>query len=189
MKIDIDFHRERHQIVEDIIEKAINFYENKEKEIGKERMRFMEKMFYLQAIDFHWKNHLYGIDYLKEGIFLRAYGQRDPLVEFQHEAFLMFEEMLKRIEESVVGYIFRFQVQEEHFRSVFEEVPQEFVHEEYSSFNEVKKQKRVPSKEKAETKVIVSQGTYKREGRKIGRNEPCPCGSGKKYKHCCGKNQ
>ena len=93
-----------------------------------------------QYINSDKENHLYGIDYLKEGIFLRAYGQRDPLVEFQHEAFLMFEEMLKRIEESVVGYIFRFQVQEEHFRSVFEEVPQEFVHEEYSSFNEVKKQ-------------------------------------------------
>ncbi len=172
-----------------LFEKAKAFYEEKEKRLGSE-IRNIEKMVYLYAIDSKWKDHLYGIDYLKEGIFLRAYGHRDPLVEFQYEAFKSFEEMLKRIEETLIENIFRFEPIEQKLVSVFEEIPQDFVHQEFQSF-EVKKsdaQKRLISDKltkSQEIKTVVQEGTYKREGKKVGRNDPCPCGSGKKYKKCC----
>ena len=178
------------EIKEILFKKALAFYEEKEKRLGPE-MRKVEKMIYLYAIDSKWKDHLYGIDYLKEGIFLRSYGHRDPLVEFQYEAFKSFEEMLKRIEESLIENIFRFEPPEESkLVSVFETLPQDFVHQEFQSF----KAKKADSEsaqdlkklsEKKILKVIIREGTYKREGKKIGRNDPCPCGSGKKYKKCC----
>ena len=158
--------------------------------MGPERMRFMERVFYLNAIDSRWKEHLYAIDYLKEGIFLRAYAQKDPLVEFQHEAFSMFELMLNRIEESFIGYVFHFQpVTEEEVHSVFMEAPQELIHEEYSVIGGKKASMSRKGTQEPSGKVVVQEGTYRREGKKIGRNDPCPCGSGKKYKHCCGKHR
>jgi preprotein translocase subunit SecA len=119
----------------------------------------------LQVIDTQWKDHLLGMDHLKEGIGLRGYGQKDPLVEYKKEAFDVFADMTARISREVVGRLFKIQVQQK-----------EAV-------------KREPAKQ---TRLNYNRGegsaaTARRE-KKVGRNEPCPCGSGKKYKKCCGTN-
>ncbi len=175
-------------LTEKVISLCKRYYEEKRQNLGEGKFRFLEKMFYLQAIDSRWKEHLYAIDYLKEGIFLRAYAQRDPLVEFQHEAFNNFQEMLRRIEYSFIEYVFRYHPlpAEEEFASILESSSQEYVHQEYSAVQS-KKNQYIPPQPSPGSKVVVEGGTYRRQGKKIGRNDPCPCGSGKKYKHCCGR--
>ncbi len=145
-------------------------YDNREKEMGEETLRQLEKIILLHTIDSLWKDHLYAIDQLKEGIGLRGYGQQDPLRAYQREGFEMFAEMIERIKEDVIGQLFHVQVTRE------EEV------------DELDQQAR------QETEFVLSrgqgEGTKQKPvvgGQKIGRNEPCPCGSGKKYKKCCGK--
>ncbi|MEW6109435.1 MAG: preprotein translocase subunit SecA [Nitrospirota bacterium] len=143
-------------------------YEKKENEIGSEMMRYLEKMIVLQVVDSQWKDHLLAMDHLKEGIGLRGYGQRDPLVEYKREAFDMFSEMSGRISSEVVTRLFKIQVQ--------------------------KDQERIVKSHSKKVRLNYNRGeggpavqTVTR-GKKTGRNEPCPCGSGKKYKKCCGLN-
>ena len=139
---------------------------------------------FLQAIDHRWKSHLRSIDELREGIGLRAYGQRDVLVAYKQEAFILFEDMLKSIRQAVLTHIFRVKVTEKTIARV--PVPSvvsgQYSHQEMNQFDSVKN-------EPASSPVPVKQMPIKRNGRKIGRNEPCPCGSGKKYKRCCGANK
>lgn len=133
-----------------IINEINRVYTIREKEIGEENIRQLEYIIMLQVLDKAWKDHLYVMDSLKEGIGLRAYGQRDPLVEYKHEAFSMFEALTTRIKEEVVEYIFKVRLVED------------------------KRHERRPPRE-----IEVSME------RKTGRNAPCPCGSGRKYKRCC----
>ncbi len=128
-------------------------------------MRELERMVMLQVIDSKWRDHLSEMDYLKEGIGLRAIGQKDPLVEYKNEAFELFQSMMQSIKEDFVKYIFHVQVVQEeaarpHLRAV-------------SGGNE-----------SAVTKG-AAPSRPKKTGKKVGRNDPCPCGSGKKYKKCC----
>ncbi|MDP3804140.1 MAG: preprotein translocase subunit SecA [Candidatus Omnitrophota bacterium] len=176
----------------DIMKKA---YEEKESALGKEMTRYLEKMILLQVVDTRWKDHLYAMDSLKEGIGLRAYGQRDPLVEFQHEAYAMFMDMIDRIKEETIEYLFKIKaVKEEKEAPVFDLSRQKLLHEEKSQFQDV------PVKNSDGETAYNYEGqlpeghvpTYKREAPKIGRNDPCPCGkidsrTGKplKYKKCC----
>jgi preprotein translocase subunit SecA len=142
-------------------------YGSKESEIGSEMMRYLERIILLQVVDSQWKDHLLAMDHLKEGIGLRGYGQRDPLVEYKKEAFDMFSEMTERISTEVLRRLFKIRIQ---------------------------KQETIRREQKKQAQLNYNRGEGSsvmqtvRRGRKVGRNDPCPCGSGRKYKKCCGLN-
>jgi preprotein translocase subunit SecA len=139
----------------------------------------------LRIIDDEWKDHLYEMDMMKEGIHLRAYGQKDPLMEYKREAYLMFEGLIDRISEKSINILWKFQVQEEpetprrrlpsqRMRTVHENA----VNLGFASAQESDIQKASHERSQKQQPLRVEQ--------KVGRNDPCPCGSGKKYKKCCG---
>ena len=136
-------------------------------------LRQLEKIIRLQTIDSLWKDHLLSMDHLKEGIGLRGYGQKNPLQEYQKEGFEMFEEMVHRIEEDVVQKLFTVELARE---SVVQELEE----------RQPRPQRMVLS-HGGENTEARRPGPARREGEKVGRNDPCPCGSGKKYKRCHGK--
>ena len=142
-------------------------YESKEAGIGSDTMRYIEKVLFLQVLDTQWKDHLLAMDHLKEGIGLRGYGQRDPLTEYKKEAFDMFADLTGRISMDTLSRIFKIQIKEE------ENVKKEHTQPKQVQYNRG---------EGSEALQPVARG------RKVGRNDPCPCGSGKKYKKCCGIN-
>jgi preprotein translocase subunit SecA len=153
-------------------ERVQHVYEQREVEFTEPVMRQIEKIVMLQTLDALWKDHLLAMDHLKEGIGLRGYGQRNPLVEYQREGFEMFEAMMQVMQQDVVEKVFAVEVRREQ------------------DVEQIEQQQQRPQK------VVMSHGgesvdqgapTVKREGDKVGRNEPCPCGSGKKYKRCHGK--
>jgi preprotein translocase subunit SecA len=192
-------------------------YEEKERQIGPELMQFHQRMLMLQIVDAQWKDHLYSLDHLKEGIGLRAHGQRDPLVEYKKESFAMYQALMDRIDEEILRWIFLYQpvVREE---DAGDEPPPAARAPQAQpaapppqaapraaaplglagarplprnlTFNNPTE---APSAfAKAEPKEAKGGGdevqTIKREGKKVGRNDLCPCGSGKKYKKCHGAN-
>jgi preprotein translocase subunit SecA len=141
-------------------------YEKREAEFGSELMREIERAVVLQVVDTRWKDHLDAMDSLREGIGLRAYGQRDPLIEYRNEAFDMFQGMIEAIQEDVVTYIMRVTPQ---ITARVPEQPKNVTENRYEDQQSAK--------------------TPRRTGEQVGRNDPCPCGSGKKYKRCCGANR
>jgi preprotein translocase subunit SecA len=160
------------EINEQLQAELLKAYENKEQAAGGDLMRNLERMVFLQIIDAKWKDHLYAMDNLREGIGLRAYGQRDPLIEYKREAFEMFSQMVGAIEEEAVETIFKLQLEKpERLRGVFSSLPKEFSHPELAEF---------------EAPVPAGKESAKPHQPKVGRNDPCPCGSKKKYKKCCG---
>ncbi|MCX5703727.1 MAG: preprotein translocase subunit SecA [Candidatus Omnitrophica bacterium] len=183
----------KEQIKEELYQALVLAYEDKEKAIGPDLMQGLSRMVFLQVIDSKWKDHLYAMDSLKEGIGLRAYGQRDPLVEYKREAFDMFSQMVASIEEDAVEAIFKLQpAKPERFRGVFSSVAQEFSHPEATKFQ-------APLAEPIDNNTVIEapkavnrpvQLTHP----KVGRNDPCPCGkidprtgNRLKYKKCCGR--
>jgi preprotein translocase subunit SecA len=156
-------------------------YNKKEQEITPEIMRQIEKAVYLRSIDTFWMNHLDDVDYLREGIGLRGYGQRDPLVEYKKEAFLLFQNLMAAIRSAVITNIFKVGVVREQpaapQKSVLEDAKYQGAEEQTTQFGAVK--------ESAGEKNIPTGGQTIRNKTEIGRNDPCPCGSGKKYKKCC----
>jgi len=153
---------------ETILSQVKTSMEEKEKKFGRELMDQVMKIVMLQSIDSHWKDHLLAMDHLKEGIGLRGYGQKDPRREYQREGYDMFMDMVYRIKEDIIGKLSWVQVQVKE------------------DLDEVQKTR--------EEEYVMSRGdvgavpeTVVREGKKVGRNDPCPCGSGKKYKKCCGR--
>jgi preprotein translocase subunit SecA len=138
-------------------------YEKKEKEAGPDFMRYIEKMVFLQVIDTQWKDHLLSTDHLKEGIGLRGYAQRDPLIEYKKEAFNLFSEMSQRMNTEILTRLFRIQVRHEQ-----QEIEMK------------SQQKLIYNRGDGD---VAKQPVHKEK--KVGRNDPCPCGSGKKYKKCC----
>ena len=154
---------------------AVQAYEEKEAEFGPERMREVERYIMLRIIDMKWMNHLEDMDYLREGIHLRAYGQVDPVIAYQKEAGQMFEELLDSIREDVVYYLFRVQPEYEAkpYRTPVRVVSQ------------TAPDGGTTTDEEARPRRAKSAPRAARRRRKVGRNDPCPCGSGKKYKHCC----
>ena len=158
----------REELLEGICARAREKYERKDEEIGSQEMRQYERLILLNVLDAHWKDHLLAMDQLKEGIGLRGYGQRDPLVEYKKESFATFEQMMDGIEEQSLRYLYLLQPVEDKDKVREMERRQ-------------RKQEMVmgPAEEAPEPRRPVIRGP------KIGRNEPCPCGSGKKYKKCC----
>jgi len=162
------------------------FYEEKEKNAGAQMMRYLERMVFLQIVDSKWKDHLYSMDKLREGIGLRAYGQKDPLIEYKNEAFNYFNLMVAGIEEEALEIIFKLQpAKPDHFKGVFSS-RQEMSHPQAvlsPSRQEPPDVQSVHNSTKPQPPVMpVKSGQPK-----VGRNDFCPCGSGKKYKKCCGK--
>jgi preprotein translocase subunit SecA len=167
-----------------VLDAVQNAYAQKELAVGDMMMREMERMVFLQIIDSKWKDHLYAMDGLREGIGLRAYGQRDPLVEYKREAFTMFAELIASIEEEAVSLIFKLQPpRQEQVRRVFRAAAQELVHPEFV-------RPAAPTAEKptqpSAAEPPASAAANASATPRVGRNDPCPCGSGKKYKKCCG---
>ncbi|HET9178402.1 MAG TPA: SEC-C metal-binding domain-containing protein, partial [Terriglobia bacterium] len=158
-------------LAEDLKQTVHQRYEEREQVWGPERMRFHERMIMLQVVDAQWKDHLLAMDHLKEGIGLRGYGQRDPLVEYKRESFDMFEALMDRTEDETLRYLFLMRTPEE----------------EEALIRQYQQRKR---REQAEMRMVGGgvmekpQQVVRKE--KIGRNDPCPCGSGKKYKKCHG---
>ncbi len=148
---------DRNEVASRLREAADQAYEQRETQIGPGILREIERVVLLRVVDIKWMEHLRNMDVLREGISLRAYGQRDPLIEYTREAFDMFDAMIDSIQHDTVRYLYRVQL--------------------------------APEVKRPAAKPIATGPRQPQTGkRKIGRNDPCPCGSGKKYKHCCGRN-
>ncbi len=167
-----------------ILDTLVDDYAVKETRVGADNMRHFEKAVMLQTLDGHWKEHLAAMDYLRQGIHLRGYAQKNPKQEYKREAFAMFSSMLDSIKSEVVSLLAKVQVQSPEEMVVEEPQPRvtdfEFKHETFEGLSE----------EAASAPAMPEQEEHQpfvRDGRKIGRNEPCPCGSGKKYKQCHGR--
>ena len=194
---------------EEIVEKVKAAYRSREEKFGKDRIHFLSRYILLHVIDSKWKEHLRSIDELREGIYLRAYGQRNPLVEYKQESFQMFEEMVSSIKEEAIEFLFKVQaVREEKVSTVISPSRQEYLHPEASGFDagvgpsallQDQQMGRLGTHDFAPGAEPVPDtggrrrresadrpATFRRSQAKIGRNEPCPCGSGKKYKKCHG---
>ncbi len=156
-------------------------YEDKETLIGPDLMRTHERIVMLQIVDSQWKDHLYAMDHLKEGIGLRGYGQRDPLMEYKKESFQMFEAMWDRIEEEIVRYLFLLQpVCEVASEPAPRHRPMRL------QFNDPGASPSAFARRESQGGANAAVKTVKRVAAKVGRNQLCPCGSGKKFKKCCG---
>ena len=153
-------------------------------------LRSVERYTILGAVDKLWQEHLYGMDSLRNSIGLRSYGQRDPLIEYKVEAFKIFEELMVNIKTEICHNIFRSASSEQAWESFLRNIPQLVTtHQESSAFAlPPAEAPRAASDMVTEAAAAISRSKPARTGPKVGRNDPCPCGSGKKFKQCCGKN-
>ena len=163
------------KIAEQLKKLALEIYSKKEEEITSEQMRELERVVMLKVVDEKWMNHIDSMDELKNGIGLRAYGQKDPVVQYRLEGFDMFDEMINDIKFDVTKILMHIRQQGEVKRQETVKITGEALEAIHS----------VDGGSKIGTDV---DRTVRNEGPKVGRNDPCPCGSGKKYKNCCGKN-
>ena len=164
------------KIAEQLKKLALEIYSKKEEEITSEQMRELERVVMLKVVDEKWMNHIDSMDELKNGIGLRAYGQKDPVVQYRLEGFDMFDEMINDIKFDVTKILMHIRQQGEVKRQETVKITGEALEAIHS----------VDGGSKIGTDV---DRTVRNEGPKVGRNDPCPCGSGKKYKNCCGRNQ
>jgi len=199
-------------LVEAAVQAVTKRYEEKEKQFGADLMRWLERRIILDVVDSQWKDHLLSLDHLKEGIGLRGYGQKDPLVEFKKEAFVLFEDMMLRIDNETIRYLYHVQVQQseqppsEGVRQPRPETPRgpsgaavavasaaarasEPPPQQLPAFaREIERRQQRQQKDlQYQTGPAQAEAPKPvRAGAKVGRNDPCPCGSGKKYKKCHG---
>ena len=157
-------------LADNIIDEASKLYEKREEELSPDVLRKLEKVVMLNVIDNRWREHLLEMDYLKEGIGLRAIGQRDPLVEYKHESYNLFKNLVDEIKLDDTKLLFNAKV-----------VTKE---EQEKEREKVYKNITTSGPPKGSSEVVKTR--YVKD-KKIGRNDPCPCGSGKKYKKCCGR--
>ena len=165
------------------IEKIESASQEKEEAVGADLMRMVEKEIMLKQLDLHWKEHLAAMDYLRQGIGLRGYAQKNPKQEYKQEAFLMFSEMLDQVKHDTISTLARIRIQSEQDIARMEEQRRS---EQSKDINQLSKINSF-NDEKEDNESKMSASTFVRKDKKIGRNDPCPCGSGKKYKQCCGK--
>src|SRR5262245_18169305 len=203
-------------MIDAIWDSAKKTYDDKENLVGSEILRRVERDVMLQIVDAQWKDHLYSLDHLKEGIGLRGYGQRDPLVEYKKESFGLFQDMKARIEEEIVRYLFGLRpvIQEgNEGGTVRQPAPRSAPRRQSAMTMNNPAAEAVPAFAAARSPASTTATaepfpsgpggggprpartggddvikTFKREEPKVGRNDPCPCGSGKKYKKCHGAN-
>ena len=165
------------EIIEELKEKATARYEEKAKEIGNEQLPELERVVMLKVVDQKWMDHIDAMDELKDGIGLRAYGQKDPVVQYRIEGFDMFDEMVNSIKQDVVKILLNINRAQNLERKQTVRITNQGLQE---MANDMRKEMPKESKEVTHTPVVNN-------GPKVGRNDPCPCGSGKKYKNCCGR--
>lgn len=155
---------EKQDIVTFLKERGNLIYKTREADMGSETMREVERICLLKTVDRHWMDHIDAMEELKRGIYLRSYGQKDPVVEYRFEGFAMFDEMIAAIREETVRMVLTIPVR-------------------------IQRPLQREQVLKPDAPNAGAQTPYKKKGEKIGRNDPCPCGSGKKYKNCCGKDE
>jgi len=185
-------------ILDRCIEAGEQAYAKRVADIGPEIMRSVEKQVMLQQLDHHWKEHLAAMDHLRQGIGLRSYAQKNPKQEYKREAFEMFNTMLDQVMRGSISMLFRVQVKaaddlddSAERRRAAEAM--KFQHAEASALGGASQQAQGGSPQQAGRAAAAPRrdqpavATFKRDAAKVGRNEPCPCGSGKKYKQCHGK--
>ena len=174
-------------VIEKLVETLEQDYLRKEQEIGVEDLRKIEKHLMLQILDRHWKEHLANMDHLRQGIHLRGYAQKNPKQEYKKESFELFQGLLNQIQHELIRVLHSFQVRRDDEVERLEQQRQE------EARRQAEKMKMQAAPEPGtdgtagESDQAGPPKTVVREGRKVGRNEPCPCGSGKKYKQCHGK--
>ena len=173
-------------VAEEVFNKAKRAYDLKVAMEDEHAVKSMERQIVLHCVDSHWQDYLRGMDTLRESVGLRAYGQRDPLIEYKREAFDMFEELMTSIKQDVTSSVFRSTTSVESFKSFLASLPQTLIHDEVSILG---RGAAASAQGYGEPGKVVGQEAvpFKRETSKVGRNDPCPCGSGKKYKRCCGR--
>jgi preprotein translocase subunit SecA len=201
------------ELLETTVEAVKNRYAEKEKQFSPDLLRWLERRIVLDVVDTQWKDHLLSLDHLKEGIGLRGYGQKDPLVEFKKEAFVLFEDMMGRIDNETIRYLFHVQIQEgapppsEPVRQPAPTGPRQLHGTATAVASAAARAEEPPAKlpdfaralerkqERQQKDLQFQAGAAQAEapkpvraGAKVGRNDPCPCGSGKKYKKCHGAN-
>ena len=170
-------------IINEIVEKSKQKYEEKEQELGEQEIRELERVVMLKVVDQKWMDHIDAMDDLKEGIGLRAYGQKDPVAQYRIEGFDMFDAMVAEIQKDVVKILLNIQKAGELKREQTAKITS-VAQATLDSINIVSENKQqVPQTSDVKRTPVVNQEP------KVGRNEPCPCGSGKKYKNCCGRNE
>jgi preprotein translocase subunit SecA len=184
--LDADDELHEETLREKILAELEKSYEEKEGLTGPETMRHFEKSVMLQVLDQSWKEHLAAMDYLRQGIHLRGYAQKNPKQEYKREAFEMFTGLLERIKMDLVSVLSKVQVRTESDVAAVDEqrrrkAEMQFRHDEASAMQDAAGEESSPEGQREQAQPFV------RDGRKIGRNEPCPCGSGKKFKQCHGK--
>ena len=161
-----DGYRNKKELIQGVEERAVKFYAEKEAEFpAPEHIREIERVCLLRAIDTNWMNHIDDMDLLRQGIGLNAYGQKDPLVEYKMQGYDMFDNMIARIQEDTVRLVTHVKVEQK-----------------------TEKREQVAKVTGTNRDDSTVKAPVKRDVKKIQRNDPCPCGSGLKYKNCCGKN-
>ncbi len=174
-------------LLRDGIEQAADkAYEERKAKLGTEMVQYLERMIMLQVVDSQWKDHLLAMDHLKEGIGLRGYGQKDPLIEYKREAFEMFEAMVERIKQQTIEYLYKVQIAPAD-PLAFDEAAE--AASAPGGNGDILRRRHAgsqPRPAERSLRPVTASAPIKVAGKKIGRNEPCPCGSGRKYKKCCG---
>ena len=168
------------------MQKIRKAYEEKEKVETTESLRWLEKNIALEAIDRLWQEHLHSMDHLRASIGLRAYAQKDPLIEYKHEAFKMFSSLMQDVNQDIMTNMFRSATSLAAFEQLLANMPKAMIHESLGQFG-APHDPIVDGEEASEIPTSDIQITFKREIPRVGRNDSCPCGSGKKYKKCCGQ--
>ena len=181
------------QIVAFFIERVQNAYNVKTRDGQPQIVQDLERMILLNAIDRLWQEHLYALDALKEGVGLRTHGQKDPLVEFKIEAYNIFAELMRNINGEILGNLFRGMAQLQAFEQFLLQAAQQRRAQQESPTITVNSSESEPEPESDEPAAPVKPklmlpSMMKKEAPKAGRNDPCPCGSGKKFKSCCGRS-
>jgi preprotein translocase subunit SecA len=180
-----------------VLEKVKRAYDAKAANENPDALKAIERLIVLNALDRLWQEHLYNMDQLRDGIGLRAYGQRDPLVEYKTEAFAMFDEMQDNVKNEIANNVFRSASSLAAFENFLRALPQQLSAPDLDSGTGLSQARRPPGpqspgaaagKDIVEEAIEQTTAPVRRDVPKVGRNEPCPCGSGRKYKNCCGKN-
>jgi preprotein translocase subunit SecA len=177
------------QIRERCVKEMQDNYDAKVESIGPDLMRLVEKEIMLKQLDFHWKEHLGAMDYLRQGVGLRSYAQKNPKQEYKREAFEMFGELLEQVKHDTISILSRVRIQSEQDVQRLEAERRqaqamEFQHADAPTLGQAAPEGAGPAPGGQQAPIPEP---FKRSGRKVGRNEPCPCGSGKKFKQCHGK--
>ncbi|MBN1864315.1 MAG: preprotein translocase subunit SecA [Victivallales bacterium] len=171
------------KVISYLYDKIEKSYKAKSELESPESLAWLERNIILEAVDRLWQEHLYGMDNLRSSINLRAYAQKDPLIEYKQEAFAMFSELMAEINQEILTNMFRSATSLAAFERMIASMPRNLVHDKLGQFGGA------AESGDGEEGDAPSQFTFVRETPKVGRNEPCPCGSGKKYKKCCGAGE